>query len=205
MSDIDVPPINKLRPTTTPAQRVSTPSPQPAPVQRPVMPTAPSPARAAAPAPAEAPAPSEKKLLVVGRDIFLNGQITKCDQLVVEGRVEAELNETKVIEIRESGFFRGDAEIDEAEVRGVVEGSLSVRGRLLIRSTGKVTGKIRYGMLEIECGGQLSGEIQVAGSAAPASGEKSAAARKIAGNAAAPAASAEGGAGQAEIFQGQPR
>jgi cytoskeletal protein CcmA (bactofilin family) len=30
----------------------------------------------------------------------------------------------------------------------------------LIRSTGKVTGTIRYGQIEIECGGQISGDIQ---------------------------------------------
>jgi len=33
----------------------------------------------------------------------------------------------------------------------------------LIRSTGKVTGTIRYGQIEIECGGQISGDIQAQG------------------------------------------
>ena len=31
----------------------------------------------------------------------------------------------------------------------------------MIRSTGKVTGEIRYGLLEIECGGQISGDVQL--------------------------------------------
>jgi cytoskeletal protein CcmA (bactofilin family) len=96
----------------------------------------------------------------------LSGEITTCDQLVVEGRVEAALTDTRVIEIRETGYIKGDAEIDEADIRGCYEGSLTVRNRLMIRSTGKVTGEIRYGMLEIECGGQLSGDIQII--AAPA-------------------------------------
>jgi cytoskeletal protein CcmA (bactofilin family) len=34
-----------------------------------------------------------------------------------------------------------------------------VREKLVIHSTGKVTGKIRYGKIVIEEGGQLSGEI----------------------------------------------
>jgi len=41
----------------------------------------------------------------------------------------------------------------------VFDGNLTVREKLVIHSTGKVTGKIRYGKIVIEEGGQLSGEI----------------------------------------------
>ena len=40
-----------------------------------------------------------------------------------------------------------------------------MRQKLVIYSTGKVTGKIRYGKVVIEEGGQLSGEIEAGGSA----------------------------------------
>jgi cytoskeletal protein CcmA (bactofilin family) len=30
----------------------------------------------------------------------------------------------------------------------------------LIKATGRVSGTIRYGQIEIECGGQISGDIQ---------------------------------------------
>ena len=53
----------------------------------------------------------------------------------------------------------GSAEIDIAEVRGSFDGNLTVRQKLVIFATGKVTGKIRYGKIVIEEGGQLSGEI----------------------------------------------
>ena len=59
-----------------------------------------------------------------------------------------------------SGLFKGSATIDELEVRGRFEGNLIVRKRLLIRATGRVSGTIRYGQIEIECGGQISGDIQ---------------------------------------------
>jgi cytoskeletal protein CcmA (bactofilin family) len=45
-------------------------------------------------------------------------------------------------------------------VRGRFEGNLVVRKRLFIRATGRVSGTIRYGQLEIERGGQISGDIQ---------------------------------------------
>ena len=115
---------------------------------------------AASPLAAAAPTPSESGAkLTVGPNIKLKGvEITDCDTLVVEGTVEATMN-SRVIQIAEQGAFKGSAEIDIAEVRGVFDGNLTVRQKLVIFSTGKVTGKIRYGKIVIEEGGQLSGEI----------------------------------------------
>ena len=97
--------------------------------------------------------------LIVGPNIKLKGvEITDCDTLVVEGMVEATMD-SRVIQIAEQGSFKGSAEIDIAEVRGSFDGSLTVRQKLVIFATGKVTGKIRYGKIVIEEGGQLSGEI----------------------------------------------
>ena len=45
----------------------------------------------------------EHKKLIVGRDISLNGEIRTCDTLVVEGRVEAVLQDCKNIEIMAPG------------------------------------------------------------------------------------------------------
>jgi cytoskeletal protein CcmA (bactofilin family) len=104
---------------------------------------------------------TEMRKLIVGRDISLSGEITACDVLVVEGTVEAKLRDGRNIEIAESGLFKGSVEIDEADIAGRFEGDISVRGRLRLRSTGKITGSIRYGELEVEAGGQLMGEIQV--------------------------------------------
>lgn len=99
--------------------------------------------------------------LIVGPNIKLKGgEISDCDMLIVEGRVEATIN-ARVIQIAESGSFKGPAEIDVAEIRGEFEGELTVRQKLVIKSTGKVSGKVRFGKLEVEEGGQLSGEVQV--------------------------------------------
>lgn len=99
--------------------------------------------------------------LIVGPNIKLKGvEITDCDTLCVEGRVEATID-SRVIQIAERGAFKGSAEIDIAEIHGEFDGELTVRQKLVIYSTGKVSGKVRYGKLVIEEGGQLSGDIQV--------------------------------------------
>ena len=98
--------------------------------------------------------------LTVGPNIKLKGvEITDCDTLVVEGLVEATMV-SRLMQISEQGAFKGSAEIDIAEIHGQFDGNLTVRQKLVIYATGKVTGKIRYGKVVIEEGGQLSGEIQ---------------------------------------------
>ena len=112
---------------------------------------------------ANQPAPPVKEgesKLTVGANIKLKGvEITDCDTLVVEGSVEATMD-SRVMQISERGSFKGSAEIDIAEIRGEFEGTLTVRQKLVIFATGKVSGRIRYGKVVIEEGGQLSGEIE---------------------------------------------
>jgi cytoskeletal protein CcmA (bactofilin family) len=102
------------------------------------------------------------KRLMIDQGISLSGEITACDRLIVEGIVQVMLNGTKAIEIAESGrFTNGKAEVEDAEISGTYEGELTVRNRLLIRATGKVEGTVRYGELEIERGGRLTGSVSM--------------------------------------------
>jgi cytoskeletal protein CcmA (bactofilin family) len=102
------------------------------------------------------------KRLIVGQGISLSGEITACDRLVVDGSVQVTLNQTRAIEITESGrFTNGKAEVEEAEISGIYEGDLTVRNRLLIRSTGQVKGTVRYGEIEVERGGRISGTVSM--------------------------------------------
>jgi len=110
---------------------------------------------------------AEVRKLIVGREITLSGEITSCDMLMVEGSVEANLTNCRDVDIAESGLFKGSAAIEEAEIRGRFEGNLVVRKRLLIKASGRVSGTIRYGQIEIECGGQISGDIQAQPAAEP--------------------------------------
>lgn len=107
-----------------------------------------------------------QRVLTVGNDILLKGEIATCDRLVIEGKVDAILNDVHTVEIAECGSFKGSAQIEDAEISGLFEGDLTVRGRLVIYATGKVRGKISYGEIEIERGGELSGEIKMVSAAA---------------------------------------
>jgi cytoskeletal protein CcmA (bactofilin family) len=101
--------------------------------------------------------------LIVGSEISLAGEITACDHLVVEGRIEARIKDCQTIEIAEQGVFKGSAEIQDGDIAGRFEGDLSVSGLLRLRATGVVTGTVKYGELHVETGGKLIGTLQPLG------------------------------------------
>lgn len=111
--------------------------------------------------------------LIVGPDIKLKGaEITDCDTLVVEGRVEASMD-SRVIQIAENGSFQGKVGIDIAEIHGDFEGELTARKQLIIHSTGRVSGIIRYGKLVIAEGGELAGDVASLGSGSKSTAQSS--------------------------------
>ena len=117
-------------------------------------------------------APGEGRRLIVGREICLSGEITACDTLVVEGQVEANLNDSHRIEITESGCFKGKVDIAIAEIKGRFEGELIARERLIIYKTGRVTGTVTCSEIEIERGGIMSGSVDVAAATTTLNSEK---------------------------------
>jgi cytoskeletal protein CcmA (bactofilin family) len=126
--------------------------------------------------------PASSARLVVGPEIKLRGaEITDCDTIIVEGEVDASMD-TRVVEIAKQGVFRGKVEVDIAEIRGRFEGELTAHKRLVIRASGRVAGKIRYGKVCIDEGGELSGDIAAA-DATSERGPRSAEARAARGTA----------------------
>jgi cytoskeletal protein CcmA (bactofilin family) len=95
--------------------------------------------------------------LIVGRNVSVSGEIKFCDRLVVAGNVEASLHECRELEISNQGVFQGNAVVAVAEIRGRFEGDLVVRKHLVIRSTGRISGSIIYGEIEIESGAEVAG------------------------------------------------
>jgi len=129
------------------------------PASPPLTPPPAEPAAAAASGDAKADASSSAARLTVGPDIKLKGaEITDCDTLVVEGQVDASMD-SRVVEIAESGIFRGKVHVEVAEIRGRFEGELTARQHLVVRETGRVSGTIRYGRIRIDEGGVVCGDV----------------------------------------------
>lgn len=134
-------------------------------MSRPPFPAAPAP-QPAAPAPRPAaptgrPQPAERRTLVVGRGISVQGTVQDAERLVVEGTVEASMIHANELSVALGGVFKGEVEVEDAEVAGTIDGTLTARGNLVVRATGKVLGVARCRRLQVEDGGQITGRIEM--------------------------------------------
>ena len=105
--------------------------------------------------------PSERRTLVVGRGISVQGTVQDAERLVVEGTVEASMIHATELAISPGGVFKGEVEVEDAEIAGTIDGKLTARGSLIVRASGKVLGSARCRRLQVEDGGQITGHIEM--------------------------------------------
>lgn len=105
--------------------------------------------------------PSDRRTLVVGRGISVQGVVQDAERLVVEGTVEATMIHATELSIAPGGVFKGEVEVEDAEIAGTIDGTLTIRGSLIVRSTGKVLGTARCRRLQVEDGGQITGRMEM--------------------------------------------
>ncbi len=105
--------------------------------------------------------PSERRTLVVGRGISVQGTVQDAERLVVEGTVEASMIHATELSISPGGVFKGEVEVEDAEIAGTIDGTLTARGSLVVRTTGRVLGTARCRRLQVEDGGQITGRIEM--------------------------------------------
>ncbi|WP_246395619.1 bactofilin family protein [Gluconacetobacter tumulisoli] len=152
----------------------SVPSKETAPMARAPFPPAPSPAAPGAQPPARPGAPqaarkdnTERRTLVVGRGISVQGTIQDAERLVVEGTVESSMIHAAELLVAQGGMFRGEIEVEDADLAGTIDGTLTVRGSLTIRATGRLIGKAKCRRLQVEDGGQVTGQLEMITGASP--------------------------------------
>jgi cytoskeletal protein CcmA (bactofilin family) len=105
--------------------------------------------------------PAERRTLVVGRGISVQGVVQDAERLVVEGTVEATMIQASELSVAPGGMFKGEVEVEDAEIAGTIDGTLTVKGSLIVRATGKVLGTARYRRLQVEDGGQITGRMEM--------------------------------------------
>jgi cytoskeletal protein CcmA (bactofilin family) len=99
--------------------------------------------------------------MTVGPGVKMEGAIRHFEKLMILGASEGELEGENLI-IGEGGWLKGSATIRNMEVVGQFEGIAVVAGHVHLRATGVIDGTITYSSIEIENGGQISGEMRPA-------------------------------------------
>ena len=160
---VGMPPFHSAAKEAPAMGRTPYPNQVPTPPAPPVQ--APASGMVAAPRPGVQPGrprePSERRTLVVGRGISVQGTVQDAELLVVQGTVEASMIHANELNIAQGGVFKGAVEVEDAEIAGTIDGTLTARGNLIVRATGKVLGTAHYRRLQVEDGGQITGELKM--------------------------------------------
>jgi cytoskeletal protein CcmA (bactofilin family) len=105
--------------------------------------------------------PAERRTLVVGRGISVQGTVQDAERLVVEGTVEASMIHATELAIAQGGMCKGEVEVEDAEIAGTMNGKLTARGNLIVRGSGRLMGTARCRRLQVEDGGQITGQMEM--------------------------------------------
>ncbi|MFT9382628.1 bactofilin family protein, partial [Gluconobacter sp.] len=87
--------------------------------------------------------------------------VQDAERLVVEGTVESSMIQAAEVVVAQGGVFRGAIEVEDAEVAGTIDGTLTVNGSLTIRGSGRLIGKAKCRRLQVEDGGQITGQLEM--------------------------------------------
>lgn len=102
-----------------------------------------------------------RRALVVGQSIHIQGTFNDVETLIVEGTIETSSIKLKKLVIQQSGVFRGTVESQDIEITGILEGNITAQGNLTVTASGKLLGKAKCRRLKVEDGGQVTGQVEM--------------------------------------------
>jgi cytoskeletal protein CcmA (bactofilin family) len=104
---------------------------------------------------------ADSGVLVITEDTVIRGvrELRNCRQLEVFGYLEGDVAAKSVL-VHKNGRLFGKLKSENAEIHGTLQGEVVVKNLIDIRSSGNVSGNVRYGKLALEVGGNLSAEVK---------------------------------------------
>lgn len=96
--------------------------------------------------------------LTVGPGVSLTGTVVVPGRAAILGTLDGTLTAREVL-VGPDGKVSGALEADTVELQGEGPATLTAKVSLVIRASGRVTGTVRYGRLEVEPGGVLQGDL----------------------------------------------
>ena len=95
---------------------------------------------------------------VLGPDVIVTGNVTASADLLIDGRVEGDVNCGSLAQGADSQIF-GNVTAESARLAGAIEGTVRVR-QLTIERSAKISGDVEYENITIENGGHIDGRLK---------------------------------------------
>ncbi|MDR3194694.1 MAG: polymer-forming cytoskeletal protein [Tannerella sp.] len=100
---------------------------------------------------------------VLANGTVITGSVVTESDFRLDGRIEGDIHCKGKIVVGPKGSIIGNIISDNAEVLGVVEGTIRIREKLVLKSTAQVKGDIFIQVLEVEPGASFNGSCTMSG------------------------------------------
>jgi cytoskeletal protein CcmA (bactofilin family) len=98
---------------------------------------------------------------ILSKDVEIRGKLRFSDELVVDGRIEGEIDSEGDLTVGENAVIVGDVRTRSVVVHGRIEGNISVTGRCELKRNAALHGDVVAGKLAIEEGATFMGTSTV--------------------------------------------
>ncbi len=97
----------------------------------------------------------------IGPTIVIRGKLKSDEDLIVKGRIDAEIQSSKALLIENSGVVKANVRVKSARISGVVVGNISAEDKVEIASDGRVVGDLLSPRIVISDGAAFRGKIDM--------------------------------------------
>ena len=105
---------------------------------------------------------AQEGLSVIGRTLFVKGELEAAEDMLIEGRVEGSIKHTaRELTIGVSGVVNADIDAKNLIIEGTVEGNIVGAESVVIRESADVRGNVYTGRISIADGAQFSGSVDM--------------------------------------------
>ena len=108
------------------------------------------------------PSTGNRVQTVLGQEVFVKGDLSGKEDLLIEGQCEGTLNfHDHCLTIGSKGQVKCEIHARQVVVHGAVDGRISAKDRVEIRKTGRVVGEIVSAGVALEDGAFFKGSIEI--------------------------------------------
>ncbi len=104
---------------------------------------------------------------VIGRGLFIKGELHGEEDLIIEGRVEGEISLKKHLVIEQTGVILADIQTENITIKGEMRGNMAATDKVEIHASAHVVGDIIAPRVVIEDGAKFKGHIEMPEGGAP--------------------------------------
>lgn len=96
---------------------------------------------------------------VIGKGLFIKGELHGEEDLIIEGRVEGVITLKKHLVIEDSGIILADIQTENITVKGEMRGNMTATQKIEIHRSARVVGDMTAPRVVVQDGAHFKGKI----------------------------------------------